>query len=101
MSGSMSYRFGRVFNKKGNFNLKEFELNHFDPYRKDENNQNFMDLWNLVFDDSGSVQTPFFDYLEKVVGQGNLSPTSDAVKLYYAHIHGRNTSGYPAVYMWR
>lgn len=98
----MTVRFDRVFNKKGNFDLKEFELSHFDPYRCDEGNENYMTLFNLLFDDKGNVLDEVRHELENYIKNKNFPALSDAVKLYYAGIHGSNTSGsYPAIYMFR
>lgn len=98
----MTVRFDRVFNKKGNFDLKEFELSHFDPYRRDDDNENHMTLFTLLFDERGNVLDEVRNELEDYIKNKNFPALSDAAKLHYAGIHGSNTSGsYPAVYMFR
>lgn len=98
----MTVRFDRVFNKKGNFNLKEFDLERFDPYRRDNENKNHVDLFNLLFDDRGNVIDEVRYELESYIKLKNFPALSDAAKLFYAGIHGSNTKGsYPAVYMFR
>lgn len=97
----MTVRFDRVFNKKGNFNLKEFNLESFDPYRK-RDDDNYRELFDLLFDEQGNVLDEFHFELAKYIQLKNFPAFCDAVKLYYAHVHGRNTSNsYPAVYMFR
>lgn len=98
----MTVRFDRVFTKKGKFNLKEFELDYFDPYRRDDDNKNHVELFELLFDKDGNVLDEVRYELEQYIQLKNFPAFSDAVKLYYAGIHGSNTSGsYPAVYMFR
>lgn len=102
MSGAMSVRFNRVFTKKGQFNLKEFNARYFDPYRLDDNDKGQVELYELVFDTDGSVHQEFYDYVKDVVENKEFSATSDVVKLYYAQKHGRVTNrSYPATYMWK
>lgn len=98
----MTVRFDRVFNKKGNFDLKEFDLRYFDPYRRDDNNKNHVELFELLFDEQGNVLHEVRSELESYIKVKDFPAFSDAVKLYYAGIHGSYTSNsYPAVYMFR
>lgn len=98
----MTVRFDRVFNKKGNFDLKEFDLRYFDPYRRDDDNKNHVELYELLFDSNGNVLDEVRYELEAYIKLKNFPALSDAVKLFYAGIHGSNTGGsYPAVYMFR
>jgi len=80
-----------------------FVYRHYDPYRVDVDDVNIVAIHNSIFDVNGAVTTEFMDdlyvYLSSKPG---LSFKCDAVKLFYAQMHGRNTSCcYPAVYMWK
>lgn len=97
----MAVRFDRVFTKKGKFNLQEFGLEYFDPYRSSDN-ENHVELFELLFDSNGNVHDEVRRELESYIKLKNFPALSDAVKLYYAGIHGSNTKGsYPAIYMFR
>jgi hypothetical protein len=98
----MTVRFDRVFDKKGNFNITEFNLTWFDPYRRDDNNKNHVELFELLFDKDGHVLEEVQSELATYIKIKKFGALTDAAKLYYAGIHGRNTNNaYPAVYMFR
>ena len=98
----MTVRFDRVFNKKGNFDLKEFDLRYFDPYRRDDDNKNHVELYELLFDSNGNVLDEVRHELEAYIKLKDFPALSDSVKLFYAGIHGSRTDGsYPAVYMFK
>jgi len=98
---AMHVRLERVFDKKGNFNLSEFSLTHFDPYRK-TNSENYIELFNLLFDNDSNVLSEVYQALPAFIKSKKLSPFSDAVKLYYGQMHGANTNNsYPATYIFR
>ncbi len=97
----MTVRFDRVFTKKGNFNLSEFGLSHFDPYRKSDD-ENYLELYNLLFNEDGSLIYEAANELEIYIQVKKFPAICDAVKLYYAQKHGSKTNGsYPAVYMFK
>jgi hypothetical protein len=91
-------KFEVAFDNKGYFIERGF-----DPYRKQEDNQKYMKMWNSLFDKSGNVKDAItFQDFEKFIEKYHCSPFSDIVKLYYAQIHGVATKdSYPAIYMWR
>jgi len=91
-------KFEIAFDNDGNF------INRgFDPYRKHENNLQYMTMWNSLFDKSGHVKDEItFEDFVKFIKKYNCSPFSDIVQLYYAQMHGLGTKdSYPAIYMWR
>lgn len=99
---AMTVRMDRIFTKKGKFNLAEFDLNYFDPYRFDDSNVKHTELYDLIFDEDGNVHSALFDELEAYIKNKKFGPFSDAVMLFYAQKHGRHTNNsYPANYMWR
>lgn len=100
-----------AFDENGNFPLR------YDPYRTDYDlaTWNAMapdhqheicriyEIHNFIFDVESSVR-PFVHKVLCDILKENPQWTfqCDAVKLYYAQKHGRNTSGsYPATYMWK
>lgn len=80
-----------------------FVFRHYDPYRAYVEDDNIAAIHNSIFDVYGAVTTEFMDDLYTYLNSNpDLSFKCDAVKLFYAQMHGRNTSGnYPAVYMWK
>jgi len=98
---AMHVRLERVFDKKGNFNLSEFSLTSFDPYRKADND-NYIELFDLLFDKDSNVLSEVYQALPAFIKGKKLSAFSDAVKLYYGQMHGANTNNsYPATYIFR
>lgn len=81
-----------IFNKDGMFIKKGF-----DPYRSygDE-------FRGRIFTDDGNLREDLEQPLIDFIREKNLSPFSDAITLFYANKHGKNTNGqYPATYMWK
>lgn len=91
-------KFEGTFDNEGNFLDRGF-----DPYRKQEDNAQYMTMWNSLFDKSGHVKDEItFEDFVKFIKKYNCSPFSDIVQLYYAQMHGLGTKdSYPAIYMWR
>jgi hypothetical protein len=83
-------RLESIFNKEGNF------IHHIDPYRCDDNDV----LYKELFDEDGCSTRE--DEARKFIIKYNCSPFSDVVRYYYSHYFDCACKGnYTARYMWR
>lgn len=99
-----------VFDEKGNFpegydpyrtHYDEEYLNritspHREQYLKD------IEIQSFLFDEDSSLNEFLHTLLAELISAKGWGWSCDAVRLYYAQEHGKNTSrSYPATYMWR
>lgn len=64
--------------------------------------EHLMQMHNFLFDDRGNLRM----FIQRVLGDllkgKQWDWRCDAIRLYYAHEHGKKTSdSYPATYMWK
>lgn len=99
-----------MFDANGNFPL------YYDPYRthyesaiwqtmtsdQQHEHERLMQIHNFIFDDKDSL-IPFLQkLLADLLKMKQWDWRCDAIRLYYAQEHGKQTSGsYPATYMWK
>lgn len=95
-----------TFMKKFKLAFKDngFFLNcNFNPYEKEPDNEDYMRVWNSLFDENGNVlqsitDMDFVDFMDKK----KCHPLSQIVQLYYGHIQSINTNGeFPAINIWK